>query len=99
MKTKQVKQAQRRRSQIAGVFKAMSRDGFDAPSFLESSPDCLNRVCVYDVVRRLPHMGKDGADNALRRAKVWPTTRMGNLTEDERERIIAHLPPRAKGQV
>lgn len=99
MNTKQVKRAQRNRRLIAQTFARLTDDQLDVTEFLQNSPTCLNRVRVYDVVRRMPHMGGDGAEKVCRRAKVWPLTRMGNLTEDERERLIAALPPRAKGQV
>lgn len=99
MKAKQVRSAQRRRSQIARTFKLMQRDDFDVSSFLDSSPRCLERVTVYDVVRRLPHMGRDGANKCLRKAGVWPTNRWGTLSQDDREAIYAALPPRAKSVV
>jgi hypothetical protein len=77
----------------------VSRNELDITDVLKETPHCLRRMRVYDVVRRLPHMGGDGADKCLRKAHVWPLTRMGHLTPDEKERIIAHLPPRAKGIV
>lgn len=77
----------------------LSDDQLDVTELLENSPACLNRVRVFNVIRRLPHMHDGGAEKVLIRAKVWPLTKMGDLAQDERERIIAHLPPRAKGQV
>lgn len=51
---------------------------------------------MYDVLRRLPHLNKDGANHVCQRAKVWPLTSMDNLTEAERKRILMALPPRVK---
>jgi len=93
---KQIRSAQKRRSQIARLFARMERHELSPADVLNDVPACLKRVRVFDVVRRFPHMGDDGADNVLRRAKVWPVTRMGKLAEEERERILDSLPPRAR---
>jgi len=93
---KQVRQAQRTRSQIARTFIALSEGRITPDEILHDVPRCLRRVRVFDVVRRFPHLKGDGADNVLRRAKVWPTTRCGQLTPEERDAILAHLPPRVK---
>lgn len=93
---KQVKQAQRARRQISALFDALSNDRTNADEILRNVPRCLIRVRTYDVVRRLPGMGGDGASKVLRQAKVWPVERFGRLTLEEREAILAHLPPRAK---
>ena len=95
-KTKQMRAAQKRRTQIARLFARMDTHELSPADVLNDVPDCLKRIRVFDVVRRFPHMGDDGASNVLRRAKVWPVTRMGHLSEDERERILASLPPRAR---
>lgn len=97
-KSKQIKQAQRTRRQIAQLFDALSNDRIRADEILRNVPHCLKRVRAFDVVRRFPHMGGDGADRVFKRAKVWPTTRLGQLTDKERERIIDALPPRATQQ-
>jgi hypothetical protein len=93
---KQIKQAQRTRRLIAQTFDALSDDRITANEILRDVPTCLKRMRVFDVLRRLNHMGGDGASKVLRHAKVWPVERMGRLTPEEREAIITHLPPRAK---
>jgi len=93
---RQIKQAQRTRRQIALLFDALSNDRTTTDEILRNIPQCLKRMRAFDVVRRFPHMGGDGADKVFQRAKVWPTTRMGNLNPEERERILAALPPRVK---
>lgn len=94
--TKRTKQALRTRRQIARTFDAIQLHELNVSDVLHDVPACLRRVRVFDVVRRFPHLKGDGASNVLRKAKVWPLTRMGNLTTEERDRILAHLPPRVK---
>lgn len=91
---KQIRQAQRTRRQIARVFIDMNDERLSPTDVLHASPACLQRVRVFDVVRRFPHLKGDGASNVLRKAKVWPLTRMGHLTDEERDRILTCLPPR-----
>lgn len=93
---KRTKDAQRTRRQIARTFDAMSSHDIGPFEILHDVPACLRRVRVFDVVRRFPHMGGDGASNVLKKAKVWPLTRMGQLNDEERDAILEHLPPRAK---
>lgn len=93
---KRTKDAQRTRRQIAGTFERMSTYDVTAHEILHETPACLKRMRVYDVVRRFPHMGGDGASNVLKRAKVWPLTRMGQLNDEERVAILNELPPRAR---
>lgn len=57
----------------------------------------LSRVRLWTVMLRAPHFGEKGAKRVCERAKVWPETRLGDLTTEERDRIVAALPPRAKG--
>lgn len=99
MNQKRTKQAQKTRRQIARTFIAMESHMISVSDVLgitQEMPDCVRRMRVYDVVRRFPHMGGDGASNVLRKAKVWPLTRMGRLTDGERSAILQHLPPRTK---
>lgn len=93
---KRARAARRGRTHIAQTFAALSNGQIDARSVLEAPPECLGRIRVYDVLRRLPHLNRDGAETVLRKAKVWPLTTMDNLTEAERKRVWLALPPRAK---
>lgn len=100
-KTKRTRAARKTRSQIARTFDALSDDQLNYSDVLKNSPAMshMHRVRVFNVIRRLPHMGDDGAEKVLLKAKVWPLKRMRELTEDDRAAIIAALPPRAKNQV
>lgn len=93
---RRTKAALRRRTQIAQQFRALDNGQVHATDILRDVPLCLYRVRVFDVVRRFPHMGSDGAENVLRHARVWPLVRMGDLTPEERSAILTHLPPRAR---
>jgi hypothetical protein len=94
--TKETRQAIRTRRKIARTFDAIQSHELNVSDVLHATPPCLRRLRVFDVVRRFPHLKGDGAENVLRKARVWPLTRMGNLTPEERDRILAHLPPRVK---
>lgn len=98
---KRTKQAVRTRHKIARTFDAVQSYELSVSDVLgitQDIPDCLRRVRVFDVVRRFPHLKGDGASSVLRKAKVWPLTRMGNLTPEERDAILTHLPPRVKSE-
>jgi hypothetical protein len=93
---KRAKVARKGRSQIARTFTALENGKIGVRVVLETPPAHLGRIRVYDVLRRFPHLGRDGAETVCRRARVWPLTTMDNLTPEERERIWHALPPRAK---
>jgi hypothetical protein len=88
--------ARRTRTANAEVFAALSDGQTGAREVLERPPPSLRRVRIYDVLRRLPNLNRDGAETVLLRAKVWPLTPVGDLTEAERKRILMALPPRVK---
>lgn len=56
----------------------------------------LKRVRIHHLLCRVPHLGEKGVDKVLKAANVWPTSRLGELSGAELERIIEHLPERAK---
>ena len=93
---KRLAKARRARSQIAHTFAALDNGHVSVRELLETPPACLGRIRIYDVLRRVPHLDRDGAENVLRRAKVWPLTTMGNLTSAERQKLLLALPPRVK---
>jgi hypothetical protein len=94
--SKRIHKARRARTRIAQTFAALDNDQLSATDVLERPPDALGRIRVYDVLRRIPHLNRDGAENVCRRAKVWPLKRMDALTPEERQRLIIALPPRVK---
>lgn len=56
----------------------------------------LKRVRIHTLLCRVPHMGEKGVDKVLQAANVWPTSRLGDLSGVQLERIIENLPNRAK---
>lgn len=90
------KQANRARRRIARTFADIHAHKISVTDVLYETPSCLRRIRVYDVVRRFPGLGDEGASKVLRKAKVWPLIRMGHLEDSQREAIIDSLPPRAK---
>jgi len=94
--TKRLIKARRTRTLIAETFSALRNEQLSVTAVIEAPPRCLTRIRVYDVLRRVPHLNRDGAETVLRHAKVWPLTSMGSLTPEERRAIITHLPPRAR---
>src|SRR5438445_7205309 len=95
-RTRNIKKAQKTRSHIAQVFAALAHEHITLTDVLRRPPTCLNRVLIYDVLRRSPHLGKEGAEKVLKMSKIWPLTRTGALAPEERSAIITHLPPRAR---
>ena len=93
---KQIRQAQKQRTQIAKTLRDVSNGHVTPDELLQSTPACLGRVRVFDVVRRFPHLRSDGAEHVLAHAKVWPLTRMSKLTHEERLAVLANLPPRVR---
>jgi hypothetical protein len=95
-RAKNIAKARKTRSLIARTFAALANEQVHITDILTDVPDCLRRIRIYDVLRRAPKLNRDGAERVLSHSKVWPLTTMGNLTEEERSRVIAHLPPRVK---
>lgn len=93
---KRMAKARRARSQIAKTFDALRNEQLTITELLRDPPPCLGRVRIYNVLCKVPRLGGDGAENVIRRAKVWPLTTMDNLSLDERRTLIRELPPRVK---
>lgn len=92
---KRLKKARKRRSQIARAFTRMNDSVIDVRDVLEDPSHVLKYVTIYDLLRRAPRMGPQGAKKILVKANVWPMDRVGDLSHSDRKRIIHELPPRA----
>lgn len=90
------RKARAQRSKIARIFDAMESGRIGAKYVLDSPPEVLRNIRIYDVLRRLPHLDRKGAEHVCTKAHVWPLTVVGNLTEEERKRILSTLPPRVQ---
>lgn len=94
-KSTRLKRAREMRRRRALAYVALQNNQITIVSVLEDTPRILRDVPIYELLRHAHKMGRTGSEKCLKKAKVWPLTRAGYLSEEERERIIAHLPPRA----
>jgi len=88
--------ARKTRAQIAALFARLDNDEITVSELLKRRPACLERMSVYDVMRRFPGLDRSGAERVLRISKVWPLTKWADLTIEDREKILRNLPPRVK---
>lgn len=94
--TRKLNKARKTRTQIAQTFSALDNDQLSVTELIRNPPACLTRIRAYDVIRRIPHMHNAGAEHVLQHARVWPLRTMGDMTDEEKARIILALPPRVK---
>ncbi len=90
------RKARAQRSKIARIFNAMESGRIGAKYVLDSPPECLRNIRIYDVLRRLPHLDRDGAERICTKSHVWPLTTLGNLTVVVRKRLLSRLTPRVQ---
>lgn len=93
---KNLKKARHTRHRIAAEFRALENGDVSIEDVLGNATSVLNRVRIFDILRRTPHIREEGANNVLKRAKAWPTTRLGDFTPEERRAIVRALPERAR---
>jgi hypothetical protein len=94
--TRRLREARRTRGKISLTFLNMRSGSLSLEDVLRSPPRHLNHVRVHTLIEHAPKMGEAGAKKVLRLAGVWPTDCIGKLSLDQREKIIKHLPPRAR---
>lgn len=88
--------ARQTRRRIASTFSLMHQGALTLEYVLRNPPAHLKHVSIHVLIEHTPKMGVAGAKKVLRLANVWPTDCVGALSEEQRERIIKHLPPRAR---
>lgn len=93
---RRLKKARRTRHLIASEFALLETGRITITDVLGRPKTRLDRVSIYDVLRRVPKLGKEGSQRVLRNANVWPLKHLGELTDEERASVVRHLPPRAK---
>jgi hypothetical protein len=84
------------RTHTASTFRQLENGHISIEDVLRKPPHTLKKVSVYDVLRRSPGLGKVGSEKLLMRLEVWPLTTLGELSLQERKKILEHLPPRAR---
>lgn len=96
--SRQLKKARQARSQAAVEMRALRLGNITLRELLENPEryEGLCRCAIYDVLRKAPKFGKDGAKKLLLHVNVWPLDQLRFLTKREREAILANLPPRVR---
>lgn len=101
-RSKRLAQARRQRSSTARILGMIEAGEFSVLTLLEPArygkrlDPGIKRVRIHTLLCRVPHLGEKGVDKLLREANVWPMSRLSDLTSSEIDRIIEHLPKRAK---
>lgn len=54
-------------------------------------PDYLQTAKVHDLLVHLPRFGRVKAATALQRARIWPGTTFGQLSQSGRYSLLTHL--------
>lgn len=91
-----VEQARAQRSAQADAMRSLSDGSKSAAEALSEPPTALLSADVYDVLMRCASLGRESVRRTLERAGVWPHTRLGELSPEQRQAIVAALPPRAR---
>lgn len=94
--TRRLKKARNTRRRIASTFRLMQQGALSLEHVLGTPPPHLNRVRIHTLMLHAPKLGEAGVRKVLREAKVDGVEFVGQLTEDDRQRIVKHLPPRAR---
>lgn len=63
---------------------------------LRDPPEILLGADVYDICTATPRFARAGIRRLFTKAKVWPHKRLGDLTDEERKRLIKTLPLRVR---
>lgn len=94
--TRRLKIARQTKRKIGLTISLMQQGALTLEHVLTSPPPHLNRVRISTLLIHSPKLGEAGMRKCLRKAKVDGIEFIGNLDEDSRKRVIAHLPPRAR---
>lgn len=92
--SKRLKRARKIRHYQAELLEGLRDGNVSIKSVCEAPGDAAKRISVHTLLTNTKHIGEKGAEHIEKRAKVWPTHRLGNLTKKERDALVAALPPR-----
>lgn len=84
------------RSRMTSEMRALARGHITIQDALEDPSDALGRCHIYDVLRRTPKLGDEGAKALCVRFKIWPHDRLSSIPLEQRRNIYAALPERVK---
>lgn len=95
-KTKRLAKGRKIRSQIGVTLGRLKAGEIPLEVILNDVPPHMNRVRLWTVMTRTPRLGEKGVKRILTEARVWPETRLNDLTQSEVNRIVVRLPQRAR---
>lgn len=93
------KEARDVRRLIAKTFEALERHELTLSELILTPPAHTGNCEIHELLRRAPKMGDRGAEKCLKDAKVWPLTKLKNLRLEDKQAVIAHLPPRVRTEL
>jgi hypothetical protein len=93
---KRLSLARRRRHQASVILNELRCGDRYVEDILKDPPDALGPIRVYVMLHCCPRLGEKGVDKLLKKANVWPTTRISKLSESQLTAILDHLPDRAR---
>lgn len=88
------RKARRMKAQRGTELARVQRGVYPVRELLRTPPGALDGADLYDVLLRVPRLGRKGIQHTCERAQVWPHLKLCDLLEDEVERLIDSLPER-----
>lgn len=88
--------ARKQRAQAGKMLHEVEKGKHSVREVLRLNPRSMRSVRLWTLLCKAPNFGEKGVKKSLEAANVWPTTRLGKLSQEERSRVIASLPPRVK---
>ena len=95
-KQKRLRTARKKRRVATATLDRLEAGELDLVTLLRKRPASIAPVRIYTLIHRAPHMGEKGTKECLVKAKVYALTRVGDLLDSDVDRIIRHLPARAR---
>jgi len=102
-RTKRLKSARKKRTQASKVLNLVESGQLSLTAVLNDYPNPthnwtqqIGHVRLFTVMKRTPGLGEAGIKRCLFKAKVYPMTRLDELTHEDIDRVIHYLPPRVQ---
>lgn len=93
---KRLKKGRKIRHQMSSELRALSSGQIRIEDAIRAPSNALGRCRIYDVLRRAPKLGNEGAKALCVHFKLWPHDRLSSIPLEQRENLIAALPERVK---
>ena len=93
---KRLARARRIRHHQAQILEQLREGEILIKRVIERPGDAAARLTVHVLLTNTKHIGERGAEHICKRADVWPTHRLSELSEKERADLVDALPPRAR---